>query len=308
MTPLHADAHRSSPALAPIARGPLPAALVGALLAGLLAMYVPTGIDLFRGYWLSDDNAHGPMVLAIALWLLFRRWTELQALPAQPPGGGRRAGSAWVVLALLLYIFGRSQQIIQAEAVSLIPLLMGGAVLLLGRGVLRAAWFPFFFMLFMVPLPGTVVDPVTLPMKTAVSYLAESLMHAAGYPVARIGVILYVGQYQMLVADACAGLRTLFTLEALGLLYLNLVRYQSVGRNLGLALLIVPISMSANVIRVVVLCLVTYYLGDAAGQGFLHGFAGFVLFFSALALTLAADSLLRLLFRGPASAAVRVQP
>ena len=282
----------------------IPWVAVVPLIIGALVMYVPTGIDLFRGYWLSDDNAHGPMVLAIAVWLLYRKFTEIN--PPVREADGMRSLGGWllVALAVLLYVFGRSQQIIQGEAVSLIPLLMGVAVLLFGKQVLRQAWFPFFFMLFMVPLPGTFVDPVTLPMKTAVSYMAENLMHAVGYPVARIGVILYVGQYQMLVADACAGLRTLFTLEALGLLYLNLVRYQSVGRNIGLALLIVPISMAANVIRVVVLCLVTYYMGDEAGQGFLHDFAGFVLFFSALALTLAADTFLRLLFgkREPAPA------
>lgn len=266
------------------------------LLLGALAMYVPTLVDLFRGYWMSDDNAHGPIVLAISVWLLQRKWAELK--PPMLEAGAQRQAGAWLLVgvALLLYVFGRSQQIIQAEAFSVIPLLMGLASLLWGPAVLRKGWFAFFFMFFMIPLPGTVVDPVTLPMKTAVSYLAEHIMYAAGYPVARIGVILYVGQYQMLVADACAGLRTLFTLEALGLLYLNLVRYQSVGRNVGLALLIIPISMAANVIRVIVLCLVTFYLGDEAGQGFLHGFAGFVLFFSALALTLAADSLLRLVF------------
>jgi exosortase B len=268
------------------------------LVVGLLVMYVPTGISLFRGYWMSDDNSHGPLVLAISIWLLWRRWSELR-----PPMFGADAPRAWggwalVALALLLYVFGRSQQIIQAES------LMGATLLVYGPKLLREAWFPFFFMLFYIPLPGTLVDPVTLPMKTLVSYLAEVFMHFFGYPVARIGVILYVGQYQMLVADACAGLRTLFTLEALGLLYLNLVRYQSIGRNLGLALLIIPISMAANVIRVIVLCLVTYYLGDEAGQGFLHDFAGFVLFFSALALTIFADSALRLLFgkREPAPA------
>ncbi|MBL8307002.1 MAG: exosortase B [Rubrivivax sp.] len=270
--------------------------LAAPLVLGGLAMYVPTLVDLFRGYWMSDDNAHGPIVLAISVWLLYRKWAELN--PPMLDASAPRAWGGWALVAsaLLLYVFGRSQQIIQAEAFSAIPLLMGFTVLLWGRAVLGKAWFAFFFMFFMIPLPGTVVDPVTLPMKTAVSYMAEQIMYAAGYPVARVGVILYVGQYQMLVADACAGLRTLFTLEALGLLYLNLVRYQSIGRNVGLALLIIPISMSANVIRVIVLCLVTLYLGDEAGQGFLHGFAGFVLFFSALALTLAADSLLRLLF------------
>jgi exosortase/archaeosortase family protein len=96
-----------------------------------------------------------------------------------------------------------------------------------------------------------------------------------------------------LVADACAGLHTLFTLEAMGLLYLNLVRTASVFRNITLAILIVPISFAANVIRVMVLALITYHLGDAAGQGFLHGFAGMVLFLSALLLIMALDGLLR---------------
>jgi exosortase/archaeosortase family protein len=97
----------------------------------------------------------------------------------------------------------------------------------------------------------------------------------------------------LLVADACAGLQTLLTLEALGLFYLNVVRHTSPVRNVALALLIIPISFSANVIRVVTLTLVTYYFGDAAGQGFLHGFAGMVLFLTALVLILGVDSALQ---------------
>jgi exosortase/archaeosortase family protein len=92
------------------------------------------------------------------------------------------------------------------------------------------------------------------------------------------------------VADACAGLQTLLTLEALGLFYLNVVQHTSAVRNVTLALLIIPISFCANVIRVVVLTLITYYFGDAAGQGFLHGFAGMVLFVTALVLILSVDS------------------
>jgi exosortase/archaeosortase family protein len=53
--------------------------------------------------------------------------------------------------------------------------------------------------------------------------------------------------------------------------------------------------MLANMIRVVLLCLITYYLGDAAGQGYLHGFAGIVLFVGALVLMLASDAALRAL-------------
>jgi len=66
-------------------------------------------------------------------------------------------------------------------------------------------------------------------------------------------------------------------------------------RNAVLALLIVPISFTANVVRVLILCLVTYHFGEAAGQGFLHQFAGLVLFLSALLLILCVDGALQLL-------------
>ena len=169
------------------------------------------------------------------------------------------------------------------------------AILMLTRGTaaLKAQWFTLFFMFFMIPLPGAVVDALTMPMKMAVSYVAENVLFWIGYPIARTGVILQIGQYKLLVADACAGLNTLFTLEALGLLYLNIVRHDSTFRNVALAILIVPISFSANVFRVMVLTLITYHFGDAAGQGFLHGFAGMVLFLSALLLIMVTDSLLQ---------------
>ena len=103
------------------------------------------------------------------------------------------------------------------------------------------------------------------------------------------------------MADACAGLQTLLTLEALGLFYLNIVRHAAAFRNVVLALLIIPISFSANVIRVVSLTLITYYFGDEAGQGFLHGFAGMVLFISALLLIFSVDTLLQWIVRLRAS-------
>ena len=134
---------------------------------------------------------------------------------------------------------------------------------------------------------------ITQPLKLAVSSVATTVLFSAGYPIARSGVILQIGQYQLLVADACAGLHTLFSLEAMGLLYLNVVRHTSLLRNVALAILIVPISFTANVIRVMVLALITYYFGDEAGQGFLHGFAGMVLFMTALMFIIATDSGLR---------------
>ena len=261
-------------------------------IAGLASLYTPSFWDLFHGLWAGDQQGHGPIVLGIALWMLWKKHGELMALPRQP-----RTGAGWALLAfgLLLYLVGRSQNILIFEVGSIVPMTASVLMLLSGTAALRLMWFPLFFMVFMVPLPGLFVDALTQPMKMAVSYMAEWVLYHLGYPISRSGVILQIGQYQLLVADACAGLNTLFTLEALGLLYLNLVRYQSALRNVLLAILIVPISFAANVIRVMVLTLITYHFGDEAGQGFLHGFAGMVLFLAALTLIIATDGVLRML-------------
>ncbi|HEU4376203.1 MAG TPA: exosortase B [Telluria sp.] len=259
------------------------------VLAGLALLFVPTFRDLFGGAWISEEQGHGPIIFGLSLWLIWRGWPQVLALPAAPSWAG------WPLLALglALYLMGRSQHILMFEVGSIIAVM--AAVLLVKRGAaaLRLLWFPFFFMLFMVPLPAELVATITLPMKMAVSYVTEQLLFLLDYPIGRSGVVLQIGQYQLLVADACAGLQTLLTLEALGLFYLNLVRHSSAVRNIALALLIIPISFCANVIRVVALTLVTYYFGDAAGQGFLHGFAGMVLFLTALMLILGVDSALQ---------------
>lgn len=259
--------------------------------AGLLVLYVPTLVSLFGSIWASDAQGHGPIVLGISIWLIYRRWPEIldNRLAAPKPL------LAWVLLliAAVVYALGRSQGIWIFEVGSAILVVSGITLLLRGPAHLRLIAFALFFMLFMIPLPGAIVDALTQPMKMAVSYVAENLLHAVGYPISRSGVILQIGPYQLLVADACAGLHTLFTLEALGLLYMNLVRHSSLFRNITLAILIVPISFAANVIRVCALTLITYYFGDEAGQGFLHGFAGMVLFLSALMLIIATDGLLR---------------
>jgi exosortase B len=266
------------------------------VLAGLALLYGPSLFDLLRGIWSTDEQRHGPIVLAMALWLLWRNAPAMHAASI----GQRAHAAGWplLVFGLLCYLLGRTEQILMLEIGSLIWVLAGLLLLWRGLAALKVQWFALFFMLFMVPLPGAFVDTVTMPMKLSVSYVAEHLLFWAGYPIGRTGIMLQIGQYKLLVADACAGLHTLFTLEALGLLYLNLVRHESAARNVLLALIIMPISFTANVLRVMVLCLITYHFGDAAGQGFLHGFAGVVLFLSALLLIIGVDALLRLAVAG----------
>jgi exosortase B len=282
------------PASAPLDAGDWRSGLRHALpewwpvLLGLALLFGPTFYSLFTGAWVSEEQGHGPIIFFLAIWLIWRKWPEVMA--ASTPPQANWVGWPLLAFGLAIHLLGRSQAILMFEVGSILAVM--AAILLIKRGsrALRVLWFPFFFMLFMVPLPSEFVAAVTMPMKMAVSWATEHILFALGYPISRSGVVLQIGQYQLLVADACAGLQTLLTLEALGLFYLNLMRHPSAFRNIGLAILIVPISFAANVIRVITLTLITYYFGDAAGQGFLHGFAGMVLFVTALVLILAVDS------------------
>ena len=264
------------------------------LLIGLCALYLPTYLTLAHTVWASDEQGHGPIILAISLWLMWRQRSTFFDLEVQP---AIASGSILLALGLLLYVLGRTQDIDTFEVASQILVLAAALLITKGWQALRLMAFPLFFMIFMVPLPSIFVQTVTVPLKMLVSFSAEAILYRFDYPVARTGVVISVGQYQLLVADACAGLNSMFTLEALGLLYMNIMKYTSVARNVTLAVLIIPISFCANVVRVMILILVTYHFGDEAGQGFVHGFAGMVLFVVALTLILTVDAILGWIFK-----------
>lgn len=259
----------------------------------LAAMVLPTYQMLAEEFWNQEGQGHGPVMLALTGWLFYKRWPD--ALAASD-GGRPMLGGFVFLVGMVLYSIGRSQSFPEFEVLAQIPLLAGLLIAYLGVRSTKALWFPLFFILFIVPLPGSLVQAITAPLKAAVSWVADYLLHAAGYPIARSGVTLTIGQYKLLVADACAGLNSIFSLEAIGVFYLSVTNYASATRKLLLAILILPISFVSNVARVITLVLITYYFGDEAGQGFVHGFAGILLFSIATLLTIGTDGLLGRLF------------
>jgi exosortase B len=284
--------------LALAARWIAPGADLGSLLLlalALLALYGGTYAELARTTWFFEELNYGPLILAVSLWLFYR---ERHALTQLAPRPAVHTGYGLLAFGLLLYAVGVSQSIMLFEVGSQIAVVAAILLIYKGWSAVRLLWVPLLLMFFLVPLPDLVVALVTGPLKIAVSAVATHLLHAAGYPVARSGVVMTVGQYQLLVADACAGLSSILTLEAVGIVYMKLVGHVSVLRNSMLALLLVPVAFVANVVRVIILVLVTYYLGDAAGQGFVHSLAGLVLIAVATVLMIAIDSLLGLCLRG----------
>jgi exosortase B len=257
------------------------------VLAGLLLLYVPTLLDLVEMIWIRDDEFHGAVILAVIVWLI---WDRRHVLLGAPADTAPVAGLAVLAAGLALYFVGRALGILVFQIGALTPILAGVLLAMRGTAAVRAYWFVLLFVIYLVPLPGYVQDALTLPLKERVSALATELTYAAGYPIAHEGIVITVGQYQLLVADACAGLNSMFSLSAVGLLYLYLMHRPSWWHNALIVLSLLPIAFIANVVRVIVLVLVTYHLGDAAGQGFVHGLSGVLLFAIALGSVILLDA------------------
>jgi exosortase B len=273
-------------------------------LAGYAVMYLPIYWQAAGGIWQSDEHAHGAIVLVVVLWLF---WTLRGAIASAPSRPRPLSGSLLFGLGLLLYVAGRAFGISIFEMASQIFVIAGGLLLLKGGAALRAAWFPIFYLIFMIPLPGLLVDAITGPLKQWISTIVVSVLYAVGYPIAQSGVVISIGQYQLLVADACSGLHSMFSLTALGTLFMYIMGRKSRLHNGIMLVSILPIAFVSNIVRVIALVLVTYHLGDEAGQGFLHGAAGMVLMLVALAAFFALDSLLAAVLRHRQDAA-RTRP
>ena len=241
------------------------------------------------GPWSTEAGVHGPLVLATGIWLIGRRLPEIRA-KAQP--GSLALALAAMVPAVLLYAFGRAFDFISVEVAAMLLALVATAYVFVGRQVLVLLWFPIFYLGFVIPIPGWLLDVVTQPLKSLVSQVVTTTLDYFGYPVARVGVTIYVAQYQLLVEDACAGLNSLISLTAIGLFYVYILHNTNWRYSVLLLALVIPIAIAANCIRVAALVLITFYFGDAAAQGFLHNFAGMVTFTSALLFIFLVDGLL----------------
>jgi len=255
--------------------------LAWVLCAGLALLVAPTVWDLTQGAYSGLAQGHETMIMLVAAWLMWRRRGALADLPR-----AERAllGAGLLTGALLFYGLARSQEWVRVELLALIVVLAALMAVFKGTAAWRVMWFPLLFLLFAIPMPYEVLLAVTGPMKAAVSAVACRVLLWLDYPIGRSGVVITIGQYQLLVTEACAGLQSIFTLEAVGLVYASLMGRRHWVRQALLAIMVVPASFAANVIRVMALVLVTFYLGDAAGRGFLHGFAGILLFSVALVL------------------------
>jgi len=266
---------------------------------GWMALLIPTAYRFMGTVWESAAQSHGPIVLAAAMYLL---WSRRSAIEASQAPKNPALGALMLLTGLFVYAFGVLTKLAVLEGFGFIPVVAGSLWMVGGAPLIKRLWFPMLYLFLTVPIPELVLGAATSSLKQFVSATDEWILYSAGYPIARDGVTLTIGSYQLLVADACSGMNSIISLTAVGLLYIEISRPAKRWQAIAIALAIFPIAILANLARVAALVLITYYLGDEAGQGFLHEAAGLFMFVIAVLALFGIDGLMRRLDRSRAPA------
>jgi exosortase len=267
----------------------------GALIAlglGGTALAIPTLVENVQQNWSLDQSAEGPLVFAVGVWLIFRRWPAMRAAAAPPLGtAGRGLVLGLWVAATLVYVLGRAGGQYIAESYALYGFFLIGVYATFGARGLKAGGFPLVFLIFALPVPFFISHALTTHLRLGITQAVVKLFDTFGFEIEKDGLTIMIDQYQLAVEDACSGMNSLFSLSAMGLVYLYLRRP---GRPIYLVLMLGPIigfAIFSNFVRIAILVLITHLYGDAVAQSLLHETTGFITFAVALSGVFLLDAL-----------------
>ena len=263
------------------------------LILAMILFATPGLLALAREIWSLEQGGHGPIIVVSGLWLLWRERRDITPGPAS-----RTLALPLLAGTLIVNVLARVMGILSLDWLTTYAALVVVLYAYVGGAAIRRLWFPLCYLLFLVPPPPLILGPITQFTKQIIATASIDILSWLGFEVAYSGTTLYIDQYELLVADACAGMNSLFSLLAIGSLYIYLRHRAQWRYAVLLGLLVLPVAMVANLVRVLVLLLITHYVGDAAAQGFLHQAAGLMMFVVALSILAVADHALAPLRHG----------
>jgi exosortase len=243
-------------------------------LAGLTILVYFDVVARLIHQWSSDPNfSHGFIVPLFSAFVVWTQRRELIALPVKPSN----SGLVVIAVSLALVIIGSLGAELFVARVSLILLLAGMAIFLLGWQHFRVILFPWLFLFFMVPIPAVIFAQMTLPLQTLAARLATAALQTVGIPVLREGNVIALPAMPLEVAEACSGIRSLLSLGTLAIIYGYFLEEKLLPRVL-IALAAIPIAVMANGFRIFGTGVLVQYWDADKALGFFHEFSGWLVF------------------------------
>ncbi len=262
---------------------PWQALLLGGLIA-LAFLYVYASVlPPLIADWSDDPNySHGFLVPLLSAYFVWERRQKLQQVRRQPSGWGMLV----LLTGLAILCLGNIGAELFLMRVSMLVVLTGLVLYLLGWQYLRVLAFPLLFLLFMIPLPAIVLNAVAFPLQLLAAKLSTYSLQLVNLPVYREGNIIFLPHTTLEIVEACSGIRSLVSLAALAVVFACVTQSRLVKRWF-LCLSAVPIALIANAFRIWGTGVLAHVYGTQVAEGFYHTFAGWLVFVVAFALLLA---------------------
>lgn len=251
------------------------------LIAGLLIFLYQDVLWGMGSDWNNNpDYSHGFLVPFLSAYFIWERWGALTTEEKPAP-------SVWGIGLLAVGLFSLVVGLIGAELyvqrMSLIVVLSGVVLLILGWKYLWLLSLPIGFLIFMIPLPAIVVNMIAFPLQLFAAQTATFCLFSLGIPVLREGNLIMLAHTTLEVAEACSGLRSLLSLLALGTVY-GYFSQDVMWKRWLLVILSIPIAIIANAARVTGTGILAHYFGAESAEGFYHTFEGWLVFVVAFVL------------------------
>ena len=276
----------------PVLQGVVPAKFWWGQAAALTLLVGVLYFDVLRRLvlqWANDPNfSHGFFVPLFSAYIVWQRRQRLAELAIRPSW----LGLVVMAGALSVLVVGVLGAELFLSRTSLLLLLAGLVIQLLGWNWLGAMAFPWAFLILMIPIPAILFNQVAFPLQLLAAQMATGLLSLLGVPVLREGNVIQLASMSLEVVEACSGIRSLVSLLTLALIYGYLLEPR-VWRRLLLALAAIPIAVMANAVRVMGTGLLGEYWNPDKAQGFFHEFSGWVIFVLSLGMLFAFHTLMQ---------------
>lgn len=254
-----------------------------AVAAVLLVLYAPTLFNIYLAYVApSSFYTHGFLVPAACFFLYRERRERL----LRAPPGSSGAGVVLIVLGCLLHIFGLRASVSVASGLSILVVIIGLALYHRGGLYTRELLPVLGILLFMIPLPESLLYQLTFSMKMAAAALGSSISEWLGLPVSREGIYITLPSgLSFAIEDPCSGLRSVVALSAISYV-LAVLAPVTIWRKWLIFLAAVPLAWAGNLARVVATICLAYFVEGSAGSAAPHALVGFGSFLVSLLLLL----------------------
>lgn len=156
----------------------------------------------------DEESSHILLVPLVVLWLLWIRRGRFRTCEPR----GRWIGTVMLGLGWLLWSIGYRQQVQSFWHSGAVLMAVGGLLTVVGKDVF-IKFFPAFLVLaFLVPVPATARQIIALPLQHATAQVTQNVGEVLGMDVIRQGNLLSVNGTEVAIAEACNGMRMVFTL------------------------------------------------------------------------------------------------